>query len=246
MHPRALQYLAAKRGRGEDGHVALEGRWAVEAAIAGGIPVEAVFVCPAMTDWRVTSCIEVGEKTMRRLVDRDGPDGVAALGRIPVRTLDDVELGDHGRVVVTDHVDRPGNLGTIIRCADGAGAAGVVVTDPRVRRTHPLVVKASMGTVFTLPVIEATPADARAWLRRRGVRIVAADPAATTSYRAPVYDGRTAIVVGSERHGLAAHWRDAADVLVSIPMLGRADSLNVGHAAALLLYEALRCDDGNS
>jgi TrmH family RNA methyltransferase len=229
MHPRALQYLAAKRGRGEGGHVALEGRWAVEAAMAGGIELLAVFVCPAMTDHRLPGAIEVGEKTMRRLVDRDGPDGVAALARLNPRTM----------------IDLPGNLGTIIRCADGAGAGGVIVTDRRIRLSSPVVVKASMGTLFSLPVVETSPDAAIAWLRANRFRLVAADPAAPTSYRDADYRGRVAVVVGSERHGLAPHWRDAADVRVSIPMLGRADSLNVGHAAALLLYEALRRDELN-
>jgi TrmH family RNA methyltransferase len=239
VHPHVQRYLAAKRGRGEVGDLALEGRWAVELALASGVPVDAVFICPAMTAWRITPFIEVGEKTMRRMVDRDGPDGIAALGRLPSLTLDDVALDERCRIVVTDRVDLPGNLGTIIRCADGAGAAAVVVTDRRVRLTNPIVVKASMGTLFTMPVVDASRDDALAWLRASGVRVVAADPGASLSYRAADYRGPLAVVLGSERHGLAPFWRDHADVLVSIPMLGVADSLNVGHAAALLLYEAL-------
>jgi TrmH family RNA methyltransferase len=141
--------------------------------------------------------------------------------------------------VIADSFDLPGNLGTIIRCADGAGAAGVVVTDRRIRLTHPLVLKASMGTVFSLPVVDADRDAALGWLRTRHFRIMAAEPDAPITYRDVDYRGRIAIVVGSERHGLAAFWREAADVAVSIPMLGVADSLNVGHAAALLLYEAL-------
>jgi TrmH family RNA methyltransferase len=101
------------------------------------------------------------------------------------------------------------------------------------------VLKASMGTVLSLPVVDVERDEALRWLRRRGVRTIAADPAAPTSYRDARWIGPLAIVLGSERHGLAPFWRDAADVTVSIPMLGVADSLNVGHAAALLLYEAL-------
>jgi TrmH family RNA methyltransferase len=126
-----------------------------------------------------------------------------------------------------------------VRCADGAGASAVVLTDRRVRVNHPLAVKASMGTIFTVPVIDATVDDAVRWARSRRLRVIAADPAATSSYRGDHYCGPVALVLGSERYGLSDAWRKNADVLVSIPMLGTADSLNVGHAAALLLYEVI-------
>jgi TrmH family RNA methyltransferase len=239
MHPHVQRYLAAKRGRGEVGDLAVEGRWALDAARRAGADVVAAFVCPALAAGSVAGAVEVGEKTMRRMVDRDGPDGVAALVRLPHRALDDVALGERTRVVVADGVDLPGNLGTIVRCADGAGAAAVLVTDAAIRIATSTVMKASMGTLLTVPVLAVDGSDARRWLRRHRFRVVAADPAASTSYREADYGGRVAIVVGSERQGLDAAWRAEADALVSIPMLGRADSLNVGHAAALLLYEAL-------
>ena len=177
------------------------------------------------------------------MVDRDGPDGLAALGYLHRHALDDLAVDAATRVVVLDRMELAGNLGTIIRCADGAGATAVIVTERRTRITHPVAVKASMGTVFSLPVIDASVADMVAWARRRSVRIIAADPAATVSYRDADYDGSVALVLGSERYGLSDTWRAAADLLVSIPMRGRADSLNVGHAAALLLYEAMSFND---
>jgi TrmH family RNA methyltransferase len=240
------QFLAIKRNRaGTSGLLALEGMWAIGRAIAAGLPIEAVFVCPELLrgDAVVAPAggvsLRVSEKVLLRMVERDGPDGWAAIARLASWSLDDVEVGERTCVVVADACDLAGNLGTIIRCADGAGAAAVLVTDRRVRINHPLVVKASMGTLFTTPVVDVARSDALVWLRRHGVRIVAADPAAAVSYRDAGYDGPVAIVVGSERHGLAPFWRDHADVAVSIPMLGVADSLNVGHAAALLLYESL-------
>ena len=96
-----------------------------------------------------------------------------------------------------------------------------------------------MGTIFTTPVVEVDDAEALTWLRRHGYRLIAADPAAEQSYRGDHYSAPLAIILGSERDGLRSHLRDAADVVVSVPMHGVADSLNVGHAAALLLYEAL-------
>jgi TrmH family RNA methyltransferase len=236
--------------------VPLEGTWAVGAAADAGVPVEVVFVCEALVRDEAlvrrvvaSSCrggalgLSVSERLLRRMVDREGPDGVAAIGRLPARSLSSIAaavgVGRAARVVVADGSELAGNLGTIIRCADGAGASGVLVTDRRLRMTHPLVVKASMGTVFSTPVVDVDRREALAWLRAHGFRLIAADPAAGASYRSVSYGGRVALVLGSEREGLSPFWRAEADVLVSIPMLGVADSLNVGHAAALLLYEAL-------
>jgi TrmH family RNA methyltransferase len=242
------QYLNVKR-KASSHAIALEGLWAIRAAAsAPGVELEVVFVCPPLlrgpaieriVDPQRTQVLEVSERVLHRLVDRDGPDGLAAIAHLPSRRLDDVVIGARATVVVADAMDLAGNLGTLVRCADGAGASAVVVTERRVRLNHPLVVKASMGTIFTMPVIATDRDRALGWLRVHGVRIVAADPAAPTSYRTADYGEATAVVVGSERYGLHPFWRDQADVTVSIPMRGRADSLNVGHAAALLLYEAL-------
>ena len=250
-HTDVRAYIQTTRGRGAADVLALEGLWAIERALDAAIEIEAVFVCDALRRGedahraieevrrRGGAVLDVSARVLQRMVQRDGPDGLAALARLPIRTLADIRLGPDGRVVVVDGCDLPGNLGTIVRCADGAGAVGVVQTGRAIRVNHPLVVKASMGTVFTMPVVDADPGEVRQWLRAGGVRVVAADPSAPVTYREVDYGGPIAIVVGSERHGLTPFWREAADVQVSIPMLGVADSLNVGHAAALLLYEAL-------
>lgn len=251
-HPRVRQFLNIKHNRAPNPTgVALEGLWAIRAAVDASLPVEAVFVCPTLrrgddgddlvTELRSRGAValEVSERVMRRMVDRDGPDGLAAIAHLRSGALGDVVVDAATRVLVADSFELAGNLGTAIRCADGAGAAGVILTNRRIRVSHPLVVKASMGTLFSLPVVEAERAPALTWLRRTGFRVIAADPAATVSYRRADYRGPVAVVLGSERYGLAPFWKEAADVTVSIPMLGMADSLNVGHAAALLLYEAL-------
>lgn len=261
-HPRVRQYLAIKNNRAPRPATALvlEGLWAVRAAVDSGLAVEVVFVCRALLrgdavaelfarlgcgTWKGTGArhgpvlCEVSERVLHRMVEREGPDGVAAIAHLPSPSLADVPVTARTRLLVADAVDLAGNLGTLIRCADGAGATAVVVTDRRVRLTHPLVVKASMGTLFSVPVVEARREVVLAWARARRFTIVGADPGSETSYRRVAWKGPVAIVVGSERQGLSPFWRDHADTLVSIPMLGRADSLNVGHAAALLLYEAL-------
>lgn len=252
-HPRVKQFINVKRNRGNPpaSAVAIEGTWALRAALRANVDIESVLVCPSLFRGDETPRLvdeardrgahvyPVSERVLRRIVDRDGPDGLAAVVHLRRPTFAGVDVGTTTRVVVLDRMELAGNLGAIIRCADGAGAAAVVLTDRRVRVTHPLAVKASMGTIFTTPVIDATVDDALAWIRDHALRIIAADPEAPSSYRGAHYNGPLALVLGSERYGLSDQWRKHADVLVSIPMLGVADSLNVGHAAALLLYEAI-------
>jgi len=140
---------------------------------------------------------------------------------------------------VIDRPEKPGNLGAILRTADAAGVDGVIVCGG-VDVYNPNVVRASLGTLFTVPVAEATPEAAIAWLRQRGIRLVATTPDAVTPYTAVDLTGPVAIVMGSEAEGLSAQWLAAADVRVVIPMFGQADSLNLATATALLLYEVVR------
>ena len=247
------RYLHLRRRPNANGGsaVALEGVWALERAVAARVVIEAVFVCVERVRGEDTSrvveaaraagarTVRVSERVLLRMVERDGPDGVAAIAHLPPGALDGLSLAPSMRIVVMDHAEIAGNVGAVVRCADAAGATAVVLTDRSVRVTHPHAVKASMGTVFSMPVIETSSDEAIAWARGNGVRIVAADPAASVSYRDVDLRGRVMLVVGSERYGLSAAWREAADTLVRIPMLGHADSLNVGHATALLLYEAV-------
>ena len=256
-HPRVREFLAAKRRPASGslpGTVALEGTWMLRQALMAGVRPQAVFVCPALLRAAEGLALadkaaglgaegyEVSERVLCRLADRDGPDGIAALGQARRRTLGDISVGPRTRVMIADGWDLPGNLGTLIRCADGAGASGVLVVGPGFGLSHPLVLKASMGAALAMPVVAVGRPAARRWLRERGFRIVAADPAGRRSYRDIDYHGPLAIVVGSERRGLAREWLAAADSIAAIPMLGTSDSLNAALAGALLLYEALAQD----
>jgi RNA methyltransferase, TrmH family len=256
-HPRVREFLAAKRHRASHGlpdGVTLEGTWLIRQALAAGVRLQAVFVCPALLHAAEGLALaskaaglgaegyQVSERVFARLADRDGPDGIAALGQARRRTLGDVRVGSRTRVVIADGWDLPGNLGTLIRCADAAGASGVLVVEPGFGLSHPLVLKASMGAALAVPVVAVDRRAARRWLRERGFRIVAADPVGSRSYRDVDYRGPLAIVVGSERRGLAPEWLATADSIAAIPMLGSCDSLNAALAGALLLYEALAQD----
>jgi RNA methyltransferase, TrmH family len=259
-HPRVREFLAVKRRparRGAAGPVTLEGTWMIGKALAAGMRLQAVFVCPALLDTAEGLALastatdlgaegyEVSERVLRRLADRDRPDGITALGQALRRTLGDIRVGRHARVVIADGWDLPGNLGTLIRCADGAGASGVLVVEQGFGLGHPLVVRASMGAALTMPVVAVARPAARRWLRDHAFRIVAADPAGSRSYRDVSYRGPLAIVIGSEQRGLAREWLATADSIAAIPMLGSCDSLNAAVVGALLLYEVLAHDSHN-
>jgi RNA methyltransferase, TrmH family len=256
-HPRVREFLAVKRrpaSRGLPHAVTLEGMWMIRQALAAGARLQAVFVCPALLQAAEGLALasqavglgaegyQVSERVLSRLADRDGPDGIAALGQACQRTLGDIRVGRRTRVMIADGWDLPGNLGTLIRCADAAGASGVLVVEQGFGLSHPLVLKASMGAALAMPVVAVGRPAARRWLREHGFRIVAADPAGSRPYRDIDYRGPLAIVIGSERRGLAREWLAAADSIAAIPMLGSCDSLNAAVAGALLLYEALAHD----
>lgn len=249
-HGAVKLYMEAKRRPGS-GMVAVEGHRLVRHALGASVPMEAVFVCRAwLRDAEALAVAqrlagagvpsyEVSPRLFGRMVDRDGPDGIAALGRWRPAELADVRVTVNSRVLVAAGVELPGNLGTLIRAADGAGADAVVVTGGRVRLAHPVVLKASMGTVLSSAVAAAADTRALRWMSSRGFRVIVADPCAAGSYRDADYDGALALVVGNERRGLPDIWRAHAHQVVRIPMHGRSDSLNAAIAGALLLYEAL-------
>ena len=256
-HPRVQEFLAVKRRPASGGLVSLvtlEGTWMIGQAMFAGVRLQAVFMCPTLLQSAdelaaVKKAVDMGaegyevsERVLSRLADRDGPDGIAAIGQIRRRELDDICVDRRTHVVIADRWDLPGNLGTLIRCADAAGASGVLVVDQGFGLSHPLVVRASIGAALTMPVVAVGRLEANRWLREHGFRIVAAHPAGSHSYRDVDYRGPLAIVVGSERRGLAPEWLDAADSIAAIPMLGHCDSLNAAVAGALLLYEALAQD----
>jgi TrmH family RNA methyltransferase len=142
--------------------------------------------------------------------------------------------------LVAEAIEKPSNLGAIIRSADGAGADALIVCDPQVDIFNPDVVRASIGTFFTLPVLTATPRHAMQWCRGHGILTLAATPHAETLYTDMEMRGPVAIAVGNEQHGLSRELLNGADLCVKLPMYGQINSLNVAVAAALLLYEVVR------
>ncbi len=239
-------YLKDRRGRDETGLFLIEGYRELKRAVEGGVRIETLFICPdlflgvnepALIDSISAQVFELPKHLFERISYRDRPDGLIAIAKKMERTLADLS-GDF--FVVAEAIEKPGNLGTILRSADAVGASGVIVCDRCTDIYNPNVVRASVGTLFTLPVIEASGKETFSWLKSQGVRIAAATPAAADVYTKADLKGPVAIVVGAEQVGLSDFWMNSADIAVRIPMLGAADSLNVATATTLLLYEVVR------
>ena len=171
---------------------------------------------------------------------REGTEGVIAEVRTPERRLEDLALPENPLVVVLERVEKPGNLGAVLRSADAAGADVVLVCDPLTDLWNPNLIRASVGAVFTVPCVACSSAGAIAFLKGRGIRILTAQLQDSSLYYDCDMTVGTALVMGTEATGLTGQWREAADAHIRIPMLGALDSLNVSVSAAILLFEAVR------
>ncbi len=255
QNPRVKQLvnLRDRRTREETGLMLVEGYDELGLALSAGKPVT-LYYCPPLVRQpgqmqlldrareAGAELVEVSERVFGKIAYRDSPDGWLATFPLPMvhRGLGDLSIGTDPLIVVLEAVEKPGNLGAILRTADAAGVSALVLCDAVTDLGNPNVVRASKGALFCVPVAEATTAEVLRWLRARGIRSLAATPQAAHDYTAVDMRGPVAIAVGAESAGLSRAWLEGADEAVRIPMFGRVNSLNVSIAAALLLYEALK------
>jgi TrmH family RNA methyltransferase len=249
----ALRDSAARR---TTGLTLVDGRRELSRAVAAGVPVEEVFVsvdrlddgAPFLADLaaRGTPITRLAARPFEKVAFGSRDEGVVGVVRFGPRPLAAVAFAADRPVLVAEGVEKPGNLGAIIRTADAAGLAGVIACAAATDVANPAVIRASLGTVFTVPVATATAAETIAWLGAHRRRAIAADPTGDRLWHEARLAGGTALVLGSEAHGLSPAWAAAARaatidlVTVRLPMHGAADSLNVSATAAVLAYEALR------
>lgn len=184
--------------------------------------------------------VSVSRQVFDKLSYRENPDGWLAVFDAPVKGLDSIKLQATPILLVVEAIEKPGNLGAILRTADAAGVDAVLVCDAQADVYGPNVVRSSRGTVFSVPMVQLPAEEALGFLRRRGIKVVATTPGAERDYTAEGLAGPVALAVGTESRGLSQFWLDGADVRVRIPMLGKVNSLNVSVATALLVFEALR------
>ncbi len=253
----ALRDAAARR---QTGLTLVDGRRELARAAAAGIELVDVFVHAeriTATDADLTDLLAgvarggaritaLAPRAFDRIAFGSRNEGLVGVVRFAARTLDALTMPGGRPLLLVEGVEKPGNLGAMLRTADAAGLAGVVACDPRTDPANPAAIRASLGTVFTVPLAVATTADAIAWCARTGRRVVAAMPEGSLLWHDAPLAGDTAILLGSEAHGISAAWLTAAAAgvivleTVRLPMHGAADSLNVSATAAVLAYEARR------
>ena len=232
------------RARREQGLFVVEGRRELQHCLEAGFTVRTVFVCPEVAGerWPVAAgnLIEIPESLYRKVAYRGGTEGVIAEVEVKERRLEDLDLPENPLIIVLEAVEKPGNLGAVLRSADAARADAVIICDPLTDLWNPNLIRASLGGIFTVPTVAASSEEAIAWLKAHGIRILTAQLQDSSWYYDVDMTGGTALVMGTESTGLTDLWRRAADAHIRIPMLGRLDSLNVSVSAAILLFEAVR------
>lgn len=245
--------LRQRSHRDEACQMLVEGYRECKRALDNGYRPDMLFYCEALylknlnEPAIVQQCRDLGAEiyacsapVFEKLAYRERPEGLLIVGPQLTRKLSDLTLPEHALVVVAEAIEKPGNLGTILRSADAAGVHAVIVCDRCTDIHNPNVVRASTGTLFSVPVVEADSDEALAFLRERGFCILATTPHTDSLHCDVPLTGNVAIAVGTEQYGLSEKWMNAADLRVRIPMFGLADSLNVASATTILLFEAAR------
>jgi RNA methyltransferase, TrmH family len=247
QNPRVKQIVKLrgdKKERQREGVMLVEGYDEISLALDAGHIPNTILSAPELIRRQMkevnAESVTVSSPVFEKMSQRENPDGWLAIFPIPRVSLQDLKLDDSPLIIVAEAVEKPGNLGAILRTADAARVDAVLVCDPRVDVYSPNVVRASRGTVFTVPVVETQSELALAYLQERGIQILAATPSAEAEYTRLDLRGPLAIAVGTEDQGLSTLWMGQAGTRVKIPMMGKVNSLNVSIATALIVYEAVR------
>jgi TrmH family RNA methyltransferase len=249
---KAALRLRKNRGRAKQHRILIDGTREVVRALDAGVEVLALFLndqkAASESVLRVSERLSesgaarllVRSEVFQRLAYGDRDDGVIAVARPPNWTLDQLPSAGDMVIAVLDNLEKPGNIGAIVRTADAAGLAAVIVAELGTDLYNPNAIRASLGTIFTVPTVATTSEAAAAWLRAGGFQIVTCRIEASAAYSEMVYGQRTAIVLGSEANGLSDFWREKDISSVALPLRGQADSLNVSATAAVMFYEVMR------
>ncbi len=261
QNPKIKELLALQeksRLRREKGMFVIEGRRELEYCINAGYGIRSLFVCPEIcpvqelesllcgihrqdgNPGNQPAIIEIPAALYSRIAYRGSTEGVIAEANITEKSLEELTLRENPLIVVLESVEKPGNLGAVLRSADAAGADAVIVCDPLTDLYNPNLIRASVGALFTVQTVAASSKETIDWLKANNIQILTAQLQDSEPYYETDMSCGTAIVMGTEATGLTGIWRQNADRHIRIPMLGKLDSLNVSVSAAVLLYEAVR------
>ena len=250
QNPKIKQFLALQQKASErrnTGLFVVEGLRELSHCVEAGYQIHSLFICPAILADKPLPEIhddirafEVTPEVYARIAYREGTEGIMAVVKTRQRTLEQLSLPKDPLIIVLERVEKPGNLGAILRSADAAHADAVIVCDPLTDLYNPNLIRSSIGAVFTVPCVACSSDECITFLKQRDIRILTAQLQDSRLYYDTDMRSSTAIVMGTEATGLTQQWRDAADAHIRIPMLGSLDSLNVSVSAAILLFEAVR------
>lgn len=250
-NPRIKELIKLRKAgfRKETKSFLIEGRQELRLALGANITIKEVYFCPQFfvdnnllleAQAQGITLYEVNEKVYNRIAYGSRREGLIAVAREQKLSLADLKLKAHPLLVVVEHIEKPGNLGAIIRSSDAAGADAVIVTDALCDIYNPNVVRSSLGAIFSVMVIKAQNQELLLWLKEHRIKSICACVEAQLPYTSVDFTASSAIILGSEEKGLSGLWKKEADCRVSIPMIGKVDSLNVSAAASILLFEAVR------
>jgi TrmH family RNA methyltransferase len=234
--------------RKQTGTFIIEGKREIELALKGGYELETVLFVPELiseqqlSELKITSAekIEISKEVYQKLAYRDTTEGVIAIAKTKSLALKDLKLSDNPLILIGESLEKPGNVGAILRTADAANVDAVIIANPKSDLYNPNVVRSSVGCLFTNQIATASTEEVIAFLKEKNINFYSATLQNSTSYHTQDYTKPTALVVGTEATGLTQAWRDQATQNIIIPMQGEIDSMNVSVAAAILLFEAKR------
>ncbi len=243
-----IDKLKKRRNREREGVFLLEGQRELERAVACGYSFEEIILCPEFIENYDTFSLNLKEKTNQSTTTkqlyshmsyRENPDGVLAIAKIKTHALADITLPENAFVLVLENLEKPGNIGALLRTADGVGVDAVIITG-QTDLYNPNMVRSSMGSLFYLNIALTDNQSCLDWLKASNIQSYATTPHTKKTYWQGDFKSASAIILGTEHDGLSAFWHEHATEEVVIPMAGLADSLNVASAGALLMYEVLR------
>jgi TrmH family RNA methyltransferase len=227
----------------------IEGIWGLNLLVENSIRMKYLIICiediytieaQVLIDKLINAAEEVyvlSKRVFSAISEKDNSHGLMAVCYLPYASFDDIELKKNNIVVVLDGLEIPGNVGTIIRSADATGIDAIIINNRKTRLNHPKTIRSSLGACFTMPIIDSNYEDTISWLKKNRFNTVLTDTRAENQYFDLKYENRVAIVMGSEKYGIDETWYNTDYTGISIPMLGSCDSLNVGVAATIIMYE---------
>ena len=237
-----------KKFRKDEQLFIVEGFREIDRALKGGFCLEELFFCKDVLSeeadqllrGNTPKSVEVSSEVFKKIAMREASDGLLATFKIPNKSLDSIQVKEDTIIVALDGVEKPGNLGAILRSCDAVGVSAIVLLNSKVDPYNPNVVRASLGALFSVPIFDLENEMFKSFCTNRNIKTVAASPFASKFHSQENLRGPLSVIMGSEAFGLSKFWESSSDSLVKIPMNGLCDSLNVSVATAVIIYESLR------